>query len=53
MHLPLRSLSCSLAVVTLHGVGSDINGDKRPDLVCPGSGGVIRWYENLGPEAGR
>jgi len=29
-------------------VGADINGDGRPDLVCTGSGGLIRWYENLG-----
>ena len=33
-------------------VGVDINGDKRPDLVCTGAGGVIRWYENKGPAAG-
>ena len=32
-------------------VGADMNNDKRPDLVCTGSGGVIRWYENLGPES--
>jgi hypothetical protein len=30
-------------------VGADINGDKRPDLVCTGAGGAIRWYENKGP----
>ena len=30
-------------------VGADINRDGRPDLVCTGRGGVIRWYENLGP----
>ena len=29
-------------------VGGDMNGDGRPDLVCTGSGGVIKWYENLG-----
>ncbi len=29
-------------------VGGDINGDARPDLVCTGSSGKIRWYENLG-----
>ena len=29
-------------------VGTDINGDKRLDLVCTGAGGVVRWYENLG-----
>ncbi len=29
-------------------VGADINVDGRPDLVCTGAGGVIRWYENLG-----
>jgi len=29
-------------------VGSDINQDGRPDLVCTGAGGMIRWYENLG-----
>ncbi len=29
-------------------VGGDMNQDGRPDLVCTGSGGVIRWYENLG-----
>jgi hypothetical protein len=33
-------------------VGVDINGDKRPDLVCTGAGGAIRWYENKGPAAG-
>jgi hypothetical protein len=27
--------------------GADINGDGRPDLVCTGAGGVLRWYENL------
>jgi hypothetical protein len=30
-------------------VGADLNGDRRNDLVCTGSGGVIRWYENKGP----
>jgi len=29
-------------------VSTDINGDKRIDLVCTGAGGVVRWYENLG-----
>ena len=29
-------------------VGADLNGDKRPDLVCTGAGGAIRWYENVG-----
>ncbi|MBM3809171.1 MAG: VCBS repeat-containing protein [Acidimicrobiia bacterium] len=29
-------------------VGVDINKDKRNDLVCGGSGGVVRWYENKG-----
>jgi hypothetical protein len=29
-------------------VGVDLNGDGRPDLVCTGAGGVIRWYENTG-----
>ncbi len=29
-------------------VGGDINGDGRPDLICVGSGGMVRWYENLG-----
>ncbi|MCH7527045.1 MAG: VCBS repeat-containing protein [Planctomycetes bacterium] len=29
-------------------VGGDMNQDGRPDLVCTGRGGVIRWYENLG-----
>ncbi len=29
-------------------VGGDMNLDGRPDLVCTGRGGVIRWYENLG-----
>jgi hypothetical protein len=32
-------------------VTADINGDRRPDLVCTGSGGVIRWYENTGRPA--
>ena len=32
-------------------VGADVNGDKRPDLVCTGAGGAIRWYENKGPAA--
>ena len=29
-------------------VGADLNGDRRPDLVCTGAGGAIRWYENVG-----
>lgn len=29
-------------------VGGDMNGDGWTDLVCTGSGGVVRWYENLG-----
>ena len=29
-------------------VGGDMNQDGRPDLICTGAGGVIRWYENLG-----
>jgi hypothetical protein len=29
-------------------VGVDVNGDKRPDLVCGGAGGAVRWYENQG-----
>lgn len=29
-------------------VGADINEDGRPDLVCTGAGGVLRWYENSG-----
>ena len=29
-------------------VSGDMNNDGRPDIICPGSGGVIRWYENLG-----
>lgn len=32
-------------------VAADINSDRRPDLVCTGSGGVIRWYENTGRPA--
>ena len=33
-------------------VGADVNGDHRPDLVCTGAGGAIRWYENKGPARG-
>jgi len=33
-------------------VGADMNGDKRPDLVCTGAGGVLRWYENKGASRG-
>ncbi|HQZ38173.1 MAG TPA: VCBS repeat-containing protein [Vicinamibacterales bacterium] len=29
-------------------VGADIDGDQRPDLVCTGAGGFVRWYENRG-----
>ncbi len=29
-------------------VATDINGDRRPDLVCGGAGGAVRWYENKG-----
>lgn len=29
-------------------VSGDMNEDGRPDLVCTGAGGYIRWYENLG-----
>jgi len=32
-------------------VAADVNGDKRPDLVCTGAGGAIKWYENKGPAA--
>ena len=34
-------------------VGADINRDGRPDLVCTGAGGAIRWYENKGPAKGQ
>jgi len=28
---------------------ADINGDRRPDLVCIGNSTAnIKWYENLG-----
>ncbi|HEV3061085.1 MAG TPA: VCBS repeat-containing protein [Vicinamibacterales bacterium] len=30
-------------------VSADLNGDHRPDIVCTGAGGAIRWYENKGP----
>ena len=30
-------------------VDGDMNQDGRPDLVWTGRGGMIRWYENLGP----
>lgn len=33
-------------------VGGDMNLDGRPDLVCTGAGGFIRWYENLGADGG-
>ena len=29
-------------------VAVDINSDKRPDLVCGGAGGAVRWYKNKG-----
>ena len=29
-------------------VGGDMNRDERPDIVCAGPGGMIRWQENLG-----
>ncbi|MGE0811838.1 MAG: FG-GAP repeat domain-containing protein [Vicinamibacterales bacterium] len=29
-------------------VGVDINGDRRPDLLCTGASGIVRWYENQG-----
>ena len=29
-------------------VGGDMNQDGRPDIVCAGPGGLIKWYENLG-----
>jgi len=29
-------------------VAGDMNDDGRPDIVCAGPGGMIRWYENLG-----
>ena len=29
-------------------VAGDMNRDERPDIVCAGPGGMIRWYENLG-----
>ncbi len=29
-------------------VGGDMNEDGRPDIICTGAGGMIRWYENLG-----
>lgn len=29
-------------------VGGDMNQDGRPDLICTGAGGMIKWYENLG-----
>jgi hypothetical protein len=33
-------------------VAADVNGDHRPDLVCTGAGGAIRWYENKGASRG-
>jgi hypothetical protein len=32
-------------------VGGDMNEDGRLDLICTGGGGMIKWYENLGPES--
>jgi hypothetical protein len=29
-------------------VSGDMNEDGRPDVICTGGGGMIRWYENLG-----
>ncbi len=29
-------------------VVGDMNEDGRPDIICTGAGGMIRWYENLG-----
>jgi hypothetical protein len=29
-------------------VAADVNVDKRPDVICVGAGGVLRWYENKG-----
>jgi hypothetical protein len=29
-------------------VAADLNKDRRPDLVCGGAGGAVRWYENTG-----
>jgi hypothetical protein len=29
-------------------VGADLDGDGRVDLVCAGSGGYVKWYQNLG-----
>jgi FG-GAP-like repeat len=29
-------------------VSGDMNVDGRPDIICNGAGGKIRWYENLG-----
>src|SRR5262249_46348445 len=34
-------------------VAADINKDGRPDLVCTGAGGAIRWYENKGGAKGQ
>ena len=34
-------------------VATDINGDGRPDLVCTGAGGAIKWYENKGVAKGQ
>jgi hypothetical protein len=29
-------------------LAADLNSDKRLDLVCAGSGGAVKWYENRG-----
>lgn len=39
----MAAAACSVA---------DMNGDKRPDVVCIGSATAnLKWYENLGPSA--
>jgi hypothetical protein len=54
--IPQRMNGCIQRVENQQGmngcVSADINNDKRPDLVCTGSGGVVRWYENMGVGAG-
>ncbi|MCC7034928.1 MAG: VCBS repeat-containing protein [Acidobacteria bacterium] len=34
-------------------VGADLNADQRPDLVCTGASGKVRWYENRGRDRGQ